>query len=367
MAELVYPGAIHSRFQHALGAMHLMGQAIGVLRSKSHFISDEECEAAQIAILLHDIGHGPFSHVLEFVLLDNVRHEKISALLMQTLNGIFSGKLEMAIRMFEGTYHRPFFHQLVSSQLDMDRMDYLNRDSFFTGVVEGQVGVDRIIKMLNVHNEQLVVEEKGLLSVESFLHARRIMYWQVYLHKTAICAEVMLLKIFERVRALLSQGEAVNMPDRLRAFLGQKVGHKALSEDKSLLEAFTSLDDIDIWFSIKEWQFSSDVLLSELAGRLVRRDLFKISIGAGYDPGPDEERYLAQLSARNIPEADKKYYYERGAISNSGYIKENSNINILTRNKGILDVSEASDLPTIKALSNIVKKNYLCYTNDVYL
>lgn len=220
LSEYVYPGALHTRFHHALGAMHLMGQAMSTLQSKGHSISSDECEAAQIAILLHDVGHGPFSHVLECCLLEDVPHEEISLLLMRELNRQFNGALSLAIRMFEGTYERPFFHQLISSQLDMDRMDYLNRDGYYTGVAEGAIGAERIIKMLDLVNDQLVVEAKGVLSVENFLNARRLMYWQVYLHKTSICAESMLIQILRRARFLIQQTgpEAVFAPASFRLF-----------------------------------------------------------------------------------------------------------------------------------------------------
>ncbi|NBA84191.1 HD domain-containing protein [Emticicia sp. CRIBPO] len=367
MAELVYPGAIHTRFQHALGAMHLMGQAITTLQSKGLMVMDIEKEAVQIAVLLHDIGHGPFSHVLEYVILDQINHEKISELLMEELDKQFDGRLGLAIKMFNGTYERPFFHQLISSQLDMDRMDYLNRDSFFTGVAEGKVGVDRIIKMLHVVDNQLVVEEKGLLSVENFLNARRLMYWQVYLHKTAICAESMLIRIFERVRFLQQENLPVEIPGCLETFIINKVSLEDFVSDNKYLKSFVLLDDIDIWYAIKKWQFSEDHILSQLSKNLIRRRLFKINIGMDYQSENDTIGYKEKLRLNNIPEDEMKYYFYEGSISNSGYFPKNSNINILTKNRQIIDVSEASDLPTIKALSNIVKKNYLCYANDVYL
>ena len=232
MAELVYPGAIHSRFQHALGAMHLMGEALQTLQSKGHLIMEIEKEAAQIAILLHDLGHGPFSHALEYAILKDVNHETVSEVLMEDFNKQMNGALNLAIEIFKGTYHREFFHQLISSQLDMDRMDYLKRDSFFTGVAEGQIGVDRIIKMLNVVDNQLVVEEKGLLSVENFLIARRLMYWQVYLHKTSLCAETMLTKIFDRARFLLQNDIKIEIPESLKIFIEKSISKLDFISDK---------------------------------------------------------------------------------------------------------------------------------------
>jgi HD superfamily phosphohydrolase len=251
MAELVYPGAFHSRFQHALGAMYLMNEALNTLQSKGLLVMEVEREAALVAILLHDIGHGPFSHVLEYAILKNVNHEAISELLMEELNRQFEGKLTLAIEMFKGTYDRSFFHQLISSQLDMDRMDYLNRDSFYTGVAEGNIGAERIIKMLHVVDNQLVVEEKGLLSVENFLVARRLMYWQVNLHNTSICSETMVLKIFERVKDLLKENIFVDIPKHLRVFFNRNISREDFEKDTTLIQNFVNLDDVDIWYAIK--------------------------------------------------------------------------------------------------------------------
>lgn len=278
MAEFVYPGALHTRFHHALGAMHLMHEALLVLQSKGNLITEDEFEAAQIAILLHDIGHGPFSHALEYTILRNINHEDISSLLMEKLNTQFGGRLSLAIDMFKGTYERDFFHQLISSQLDMDRLDYLTRDCFFTGVAEGTIGVERIIKMLNVVNNQLVVEEKGLLSVENFLNARRLMYWQVYLHKTAICAETMLIQIISRARELIHQGEDVFAGQALKVFLKENISLKEFQNNDKYLQSFTLLDDYDIWACVKNWQFHSDKILSTICKDLLNRNLFKIKI-----------------------------------------------------------------------------------------
>ncbi|MFN8429194.1 MAG: HD domain-containing protein [Spirosomataceae bacterium] len=367
MSELVYPGAFHTRFSHALGAMHLMTEALATLESKGLQISDAETEAAQLAILLHDIGHGPFSHVLEFTLLDNVNHEFISEVIMERLNDAFGGRLKMAIEIFNDQYHRPFFHQLVSSQLDMDRMDYLNRDSFYTGVVEGKIGAERIIKMLNVVNNELVVEEKGLLSVENFLVARRLMYWQVYLHKTAISAETMLIKLFERIKELNISDNAVVLPYPLSVFLKNDISKEQFLNDENNLNAFLKLDDYDIWGLIKQLQHSPDYVLSLLATGLVDRNLFKIMLDVDLDTESVLAEKTAELNAKKIDPGFLKYLVSGGSISNSGYIAKSSNIKILMKNGTILDISEASDLPTIKAMSNIVKKNYLCYANDVYL
>jgi len=367
MAEFVYPGALHTRFHHALGAMHLMHEALLVLQSKGNPIAENEFEAAQIAILLHDIGHGPFSHVLEYTILDEVHHEHISSLLMEKLNHEFEGKLSLAIEMFNGTYERDFFHQLISSQLDMDRMDYLNRDCFFTGVAEGTIGVDRIIKMLNVVGNQLVVEEKGLLSVENFLNARRLMYWQVYLHKTAICAETMLIQIIRRARELINQGDEVFANPPFMVFLKENISLKAFQSNDRYLQAFTLLDDYDIWACIKNWQFHSDKILSTICRDLLNRDLFKIKISNK----PIEEALISSLKQalidNGIPGEQLSYFLTEGDVSNKGYVRGDETIYICTKNKEVVDIADASDLPTIKALSNIVKKYYVCWGKNVYL
>ncbi|HLO44060.1 MAG TPA: HD domain-containing protein [Leadbetterella sp.] len=367
MAELVYPGAFHSRFQHALGAMHLMNEALNTLQSKGLMIMEVEREAALVAILLHDIGHGPFSHVLEYAILQNVNHEAISELLMEDLNRQFEGKLTLAIEMFKGTYDRSFFHQLISSQLDMDRMDYLNRDSFYTGVAEGNIGAERIIKMLHVVDNQLVVEEKGLLSVENFLVARRLMYWQVYLHKTSICSETMVLKIFERVKDLLNDGVEVEIPYHLRMFFEKNISQEDFKNSPELLQHFVSLDDVDIWYALKSWQTHTDWVLANLSRNITERNLFKIKMEVGLQTSGFEGDIIKTFEEKKIPKKLQKYFYKVSKISNSGYASQHSNIKILMKNGNILDVSEASDLPTIKAMSNIVKKNYICFANDVYL
>lgn len=367
MAEFVYPGALHTRFHHALGAMHLMHEALLVLQSKGNPIAENEFEAAQIAILLHDIGHGPFSHVLEYTILDEVHHEHISSLLMEKLNHEFGGKLSLAIEMFNGTYKRDFFHQLISSQLDMDRMDYLNRDCFFTGVAEGTIGVDRIIKMLNVVGNQLVVEEKGLLSVENFLNARRLMYWQVYLHKTAICAETMLIQIIRRARELINQGEEVFANPPFMVFLKENISLKAFQSNDRYLQAFTLLDDYDIWACVKNWQFHADKILSTICRDLLNRNLFKIKISNQ----PIEEALISSLKQslidNGIPSEQLSYFLTEGDVSNKGYVRGDETIYICTKTKEVVDIADASDLPTIKALSNIVKKYYVCWGKNVYL
>lgn len=367
LAELVYPGAVHSRFQHALGAMHLMTEALQSLKAKGVEISDDEFEATLLAILLHDVGHGPFSHVMEHMLLSHVPHEKVSEIIMQKLNEKYAGKLDLAISIFSNAYSRPFFYQLVSSQLDMDRLDYLNRDSFFTAVAEGKIGAERIIKMLNVAQDELVVEEKGLMSVENFLVARQHMYWQVYLHKTAICAEAVLQKIFMRVKDLLSAGQEVEMHPSLRLFLSQDITTEKIATDEQVLTAFAKLDDIDIWFVIKNWTQSTDPILSYFSTSLLNRNLFKIKFEKTHDLEEERAKLEFRLGSKGIGKENFKYFFSQGAIATSGYDLRHPSIKILYKNGKTLDITQASDLPTIQALSNIVKKSYLCYANDVYL
>lgn len=368
LAELVYPGAVHSRFQHALGAMHLMNEALLSLENKGVVISAEEKEATLLAILLHDVGHGPFSHVLEHALFYKVSHETISELLIRKLNALYDGHLSLAISIFNGTYHRAFFHQLVSGQLDMDRLDYLNRDSFFTAVAEGKIGAERIIKMLNVHEDQLVVEEKGLMSVENFLVARQHMYWQVYLHKTAICAETILLKIFERVKDLSEAGGTeIPMPLVLRKFLEEKITLDRINEEPEILEMFVSLDDMDIWSAVKLWANHSDRILSVLSRSLLNRNLFKIKFDKNYDLNILRNNLRQSWADAGLEKGEEKYFFREGIIRSSGYDLHHPGIKILWKDGKCMEITEASELPTIRAISNIVEKNYLCYANDVYL
>ncbi len=367
-ADYVYPGALHTRFHHALGAMHLMQEALNALKYKGHDISDEEFEAGQIAILLHDIGHGPFSHVLENTILSHVPHEEISLLLMEELNRQFKGALSLAIDMFTGRYARHFFHQLISSQLDVDRMDYLNRDSFFTGVREGFIGADRILKMLNVVDNQLVVEQKGIYSIENFLTARRLMYWQVYLHKTCICAETMLIQVIKRAKELIKAGHYVFSTPAFGIFLQENISLEQFKANRNILEAFTEMDDTDVWGCIKVWAKHPDKLLSGISKMLLDRKLYKIILSD--EPIPSsylEKIQIDLLSKENVHPDDLPYLMIQGHITNAAYLSEKQNINILTKDRGVLDIAEASDLPTIKALSNIVKKYYICWAKNVYL
>ena len=367
LSEYVYPGALHTRFHHALGAMHLMGQAMSTLQSKGHFISNDECDAAQIAILLHDIGHGPFSHVLECCLLDNVPHEEISLLLMHELNRQFGGALSLAIRMFEGTYERTFFHQLISSQLDMDRMDYLNRDGYYTGVAEGAIGAERIIKMLDLVDDQLVVEAKGILSVENFLNARRLMYWQVYLHKTSICAESMLIQILRRARLLIRQagGESVFAPASFRLFLQESVTLADFQTNRTYLDAFTILDDFDVWACIKQWALHSDQVLSTLCQMLLDRKLFKIMLSTEPFAGELLTELESQLRRMGLSDEMISYFLVEGQATNAAYLPSEDHISIKLKTGRVIDIADASDLSNIQVLTNIVRRYYVCWAKEL--
>jgi len=373
LSELVYPGALHTRFHHALGAMHLMGQAIQTLRSKGHPISEAECEAVQAAILLHDLGHGPFSHVLEHTILNGVHHESLSLLLMHDLNRQLNGALSLAIRMFEGTYERPFFHQLISSQLDMDRMDYLNRDCFYTGVAEGTIGADRIIKMLDLApgsdgRDRLVVEAKGILSIENFLNARRLMYWQVYLHKTSLCAEAMLLQLVRRARFLAGQGVNVPASAALSRFLTEAVTLAHFEQNPDYLRAFADLDDYDIWAAIKAWSRHPDSVLAALCTRLLERRLFKIILSDQPLAPALVQEIEQQLRRQGIPSDEISYFIHEGIATNAAYFssQDDQAASILIRLKSgrLADIADASDLPGIKALANLVRRYYVCWARN---
>lgn len=367
LADIVYPGALHTRFHHALGAMHLMSQALRVLQEKGHMIWEPELEAAQAAILLHDLGHGPFSHVLESVVIPGVPHEAITLAMMKDLNRQMNGRLDIAIQMFEGTYPRKFFHQMISSQLDMDRMDYLNRDSFYTGVVEGSIGADRLIKMLDISKDQLVVEEKGLLSIENFLHARRLMYWQVYLHKTLLSAQAMLTQILHRARELAAEGHQLFATPDFTLFLNNRFTLADFHKEPDLLRSFNGLDDNDVWASVKGWKSHPDPVLSTLCEMLLDRNLFKISF---YDVPPGEE-VLAPLREKllgaGISPSDMDYFLVTGETTNWAYAKEQDPIRVKMKNGDLLDIADASDIPTIEALTKIVRKYYVCWGKNVSL
>ncbi|MGB3465284.1 MAG: HD domain-containing protein [Cyclobacteriaceae bacterium] len=368
LTDFVYPGALHTRFHHALGAMHLMSTALMNLRSKGHDISEEEYEASLIAILLHDIGHGPFSHTLEFSLLRKIHHEEISLRIFERLNEHFSGKLTLSIQIFTGTYQRNFLHQLVSSQLDVDRLDYLKRDSFFTGVQEGTIGADRILKMLDIQNDSIVVEEKGIYSIENFLSARRIMYWQVYLHKTSVSAEKMLIQTIKRARELKQSGVDVPATPAFSFFLEKNITMEDFLKNPEILDLFVFLDDSDIWGSMKFWARHDDKVLSTLSLMLLNRNLFQIRLAGKKTDLPDRYDILDKIrSEMNLDEKEAKYFAGQGEITNEAYIRKGQRINILTKKGKIIDVASATDLHNIKAMSKVVKKYYLCWPKQVVI
>ncbi|WP_285060658.1 HD domain-containing protein [Pedobacter ginsengisoli] len=362
MTHLVYPGALHTRFHHALGAMHLMKLAVEVLRGKGHEITAAEEEAATIAILLHDIGHGPFSHALEHSLVNGIKHEDISMFIMEQLNTEFGGKLTFAIEIFKGNYHKRFLTQLISGQMDLDRMDYLNRDSFFTGVSEGVISFDRIIKMFNVLNNDLVIEEKGIYSIEKFLIARRLMYWQVYLHKTVIAGEQVLVNILKRAKALSAAGEALFAAPALDHFLKREVTEEDFFSGKAHLAEFVKLDDQDIFTALKVWRDHPDRILSRLCKMLTDRDLYKVEIS---NHEPDRARFI--MLRENIAELLKltdeeaSFFVFCDIIRNRAYNAGNGNINILLKNNSIIDIAKASDLSNLESLDRTVQKYILCY------
>lgn len=368
LAELVYPGAHHTRFHHALGAMHLMSITLENLRYKGVEITDDEFDATLIAILLHDIGHGPFSHALEFSLLKEVPHEHLSRIIISKLNKIFDGRLALTLDIFNGSHRKGFLHQLVSSQLDIDRLDYLKRDSFFTGVSEGTIGADRIIKMLDVKDDQLVVEEKGIYSIENFLSARRLMYWQVYLHKAGVSAEKMLVAIINRAKKLSRKDNTLFVSDSLRLFFERDIGIEHFAEEPHILEAFLELDDYDIWGAIKVWAKHKDFVLSKLCRMLLNRQLLRIKIST--EPITQEEKTGLKekiASAYHIPVKDTKYFFSSGQLTNNAYLADDNKIMILSKSGKVRDVVEAADLPNIKAMSKIVRKYYRCWPKDISL
>jgi uncharacterized protein len=372
ITHLVYPGATHSRFQHSLGAMHLMETAIGVIRSKNHDVTAEEEEAALAAILLHDVGHGPFSHTLESSIIPRFSHELMSCFLMDELNRQFNGRLSLAIRIFSDRYHKKFLHQLVTGQLDMDRLDYLKRDSFFTGVTEGVIGSDRIIKMLNVLDDQLVVEAKGIYSIEKFLIARRLMYWQVYFHKTVVAAEKMLTMILKRAVELSRQGENLPATPSLRFFLENDLSGLSDSPMSSnplgpaVIDHFTRLDDADISSSVKQWAEHHDKTLSILSEWFTGRVLYHIEMSDTVFPAGRLSNIQREVEdAFGIPSGETGYFAFTGTISNYAYRAEDEKIRILSKGGTLADVSEASDMLDLSVLSKTVKKYFLCYPRGI--
>ena len=364
LSYLVYPGANHTRFHHALGCMHLMQKAVEVLRFKGVSISPEEENALYIAILLHDIGHGPFSHAMEKSIVEDVHHEAISLLFMNQLNTEFNGKLSLAIQVFRGDYHRKFMLQLISSQLDMDRMDYLKRDSFYSGVAEGNVNSERLIQMMNVVDDVLVIEEKGIYSVEKFLMSRRLMYWQAYLHKTSLVAELILTKVLKRAKELTQKGIVLPCSESLLFFMQNKI--TIATFDSENLGFFSQLDDFDIISALKSWQKQDDFILSSLSKMIINRDLLKIKLSEEKAP-PEELQALKERFAleNNVSLAETNYFIFKGKIKNQAYSKEAEPIRILKKDKTIEDVVEASDQLNLKSLSKFVTKYYMCFPKQL--
>ena len=363
LSYLVYPGAHHTRFHHAIGAMHLMQKAVAVLLSKDVFISEEEENALYIAILLHDIGHGPFSHTLENSIVE-VNHEQISLLFMNKLNDEFNGNLTLAIQIFKGDYHRKFMLQLISSQLDMDRMDYLKRDSFYSGVAEGNINSDRIIQMLHVANDKLVIEEKGIYSIEKFLVARRLMYWQAYLHKTSLVAELTLTNALQRAKQLIQKGVQLECSKPLRHFMEQKITINNFSN--SDLNNFSQLDDFDVISALKNWQFCDDYILSSLSKMIINRDLSKIKLKNEKFPTTALDTMITQFANENkLSHQEVKYFIFKGKIKNQAYNKNADPITILKKDKSTEDVVTLSDQLNLKALSKPVTKYFICYPKQL--
>ncbi len=362
LSSFVYPGAQHTRMQHSLGAMHLMGEAITQLRLQGHDISPQEAEAVRICILLHDIGHGPFSHALEHSLVEGISHEEISLLMMQALDSAYDGRLQMAMDIFKDRYSKKFLHQLVSGQLDMDRLDYLSRDSFFSGVTEGTIAAARIIKMLNVHNDQLVVDVKGIYSIEKFLVARRLMYWQVYLHKTSVAAEKMLVSILKRAKELALNGEKLFASPALEYFLYNKVDKKMFKDDTTALEMFALLDDSDIVCAIKVWASHHDVVLSVLCKCFTNRRLFKVELNTQAKLQADIDNLIEMYVLHyGISEHEARYFFDDEVVSTDTYSAIDERINILHKDGTVADVAEVSDMLNIEVLTKKVEKHYFCY------
>ena len=362
LASVVYPAAQHTRFQHSIGAFHLMSEAIRSLQQKGIYIFDSEEEAVEAAILMHDIGHGPFSHVLENTLIHGITHEEISLLMMEQINQEMNGALNLALMIFKDEYPKRFLHQLISSQLDVDRLDYLRRDSFFTGVTEGNIGSARIIKMLDVVDDKLVVNSKGIYSIENFLTTRRLMYWQVYLHKTAVACEKVLVNTLLRAKYLVMNGEDVFAPPSLKYFLINEVDADWFNEHEEALHHYEMLDDNDIWSAIKVWMDSHDKILSILATNLVNRNIFQVEV---HEHPITEERLSAlrkEISKKTgIDEKDAHYLMNVSVIQKDMYDVNDDRIGILYKDGTIRDIAESSEILNISLLSKKIRKYYLCY------
>ena len=368
LSYLVYPGAHHTRFQHAIGCLHLMKKAISQLERKGHKITHEEKEGVQIAILLHDIGHSPFSHALERTLVKNINHEDITLIYMHRFNEIFTGKLSLAIKIFTNNYKKKFLHQLVSSQLDVDRLDYLKRDSFFTGVTEGNVGVDRIINMLEVQNDNLVIEEKGIYSIEKFLLTRRLMYWQVYLHKTVISSEHMLIQLIRRAIYLVKNSKKIYLTPELEYFLKNNFNKRDLKSNNLFIKNFSNLDDHEIFTCLKYWTKNTDYVLSKLARRLLNRNLLKIRIQKQKFTKKSLDRHQnLMIKKEKINTNEASYFIFTNKVSNSLYSINNSNIKILFKNGKIRDLSQSSEQFINKSLEKTINKYFLCSPEEYFI
>ena len=368
LTYLVYPGAYHTRFHHALGAMHLMQRAIKTLQSKGHEITEDEETAVLIAILLHDIGHGPFSHALEYSIVNGINHEHISMMIMNRLNEVFDGKLSLTIQIFQNKYPKLFLHQLISSQLDVDRLDYLKRDSFYSGVSEGVINSDRIISMLNVSKGELVVDAKAIYSVEKFIIARRLMYWQVYLHKAVLSAEFSLVEILKRAKYLVQKGEDLFATTALKEFLSNDHSLDDFNTNKSLLDLFCQLDDFDIMTSIKEWTNHNDKVLSTLSQKIIKRKLLKIEL----QDKAFEESYTKEIQQKaaafyDISPSESKHLVFSNKIDNKAYNPKKDKINLLYKDGRIVDIAEAADQLNISVLAKTVTKHFLCYPKECVL
>src|SRR5574344_2810813 len=366
LSFVVYPGAQHTRFQHSLGAYHLMQQAITQLTAKGNFIFDSEAEAVKIAILLHDIGHGPFSHVLENTLVHHVSHEKISLMLMERMNKEMNGQLSLAIQIFKDEYPKKFLHQMVSGQLDMDRLDYLKRDSFYTGVSEGSIGSARIIEMLQVKDDQLALEAKGIYSIENFLTARRLMYWQVYLHKTSVACERMLINTLLRAKELARRGVELFGTPALHYFLYNNVGGEDFVSDAQCLEYFSRLDDSDIWSALQVWCSHPDKILSRLSNDIINRHIFKVEITDEPVSEKQKEELRERIASKmNVSLDETRYFYAIHPIEKNMYDAQDDSIEILYKNGTTKNISEASDMLNISLLSKKIRKYYLCCLRNI--
>lgn len=362
LSSAVYPGAQHTRFQHSLGAFHLMSEAITSLTAKGNFIFDSEAEAVQAAILLHDVGHGPFSHVLENTIVNGISHEEISLMLMERINKDLKGQLNLAIQIFKDEYPKRFLHQLVSGQLDMDRLDYLRRDSFYTGVTEGNIGSARIIKMLNVKDDHLVIESKGIYSIENFLTSRRLMYWQVYLHKTSVACEKMLVSTLLRAKELAAQGIELFASPALKYFLYHRIGKEEFYNNPECLDYFIQLDDNDIWTALKVWSNHDDIILSTLSKSLINRQLFKVEISSSPITRGKKDELLEKIANKlQISKKEAGYFLCTSTIENNMYKKEDDSIEIIYNDGSTQNIADASDMLNISLLSRKVKKYYICY------